>query len=75
MSLVETQAEADRLNETGTTEPYMAANGHRMIALLRFPKEPDGRERDYRIGDEIRYTTWNAWCAPDCHHDAPPPDW
>jgi len=89
---VETQQEADQLNESGAYGPYMAANGHLMMAELRWPREAiDQREwpaadypfppanvsteRDYRVGDEIRYTTWNAWCAPGCNHDSPPEDW
>ncbi|MGV0985022.1 MAG: hypothetical protein ACOYB2_10735 [Limnohabitans sp.] len=77
---VETKAEADRLNRTGETEPYAAANGHLMIAALRFPtvEFEDGRvEREYRVGDEIRYESWSAWCAPGCSHAelGPLPDW
>lgn len=72
---VETQREADELNDTGTYGPYRAANGHLMVAELRFPVDVDGANREYRVGDEIRYTTWNAWCATTCNHDAPPEDW
>jgi len=94
MAKVETQAEADELNRTETWGPYTAANGHLMVASLRFPREaidqkewpsedypypPESvsTERDYRIGDEIRYSTWDAWCAPECNHDGlgPLEDW
>lgn len=85
MSKVETQAEADALNASGETAPYYAANGHLMIASLRFPREypgqdpDDGRpvEREYRVGDEIRYDSWSAWCAPGCNHSelGSLPDW
>jgi hypothetical protein len=74
---VETKAEAKRLNRTGETEPYGAANGHLMIAALRFPKDDEGRKREYRVGDDIRYESWSAWCAPGCSHAelGPLPDW
>jgi hypothetical protein len=71
MSKVETQEEADRLNKDGTTEPYLAANGHMMVAPLRWPYHEAcstacAHERDYVVGDEIRYTSWDAWCVADC---------
>lgn len=67
---VETRAEAARLNRTGQTDPYLAANGHRMIASLRFPRAGDGfgDRRPYQVGDEIRSESWSAWCAPGCNH-------
>ena len=78
MSKVETQAEADKLNETEVYGPYRAANGHIMVASLLWPKTGETEtwangtkhslERDYQIGDEIRYTTWDASCAPECNH-------
>lgn len=72
---ITTQAQADTLNRTGEYGPYHAANGHTMIAPLRYPKSrewiDDGNderaERDYRVGDEIRYDSWAAWCAPTCY--------
>ena len=79
---VETQQEADKLNETEEYGPYRAANGHIMVAALRFPREEPNEngyreERNYRVGDEIRYTTWDAWCAPECNHQelGPLEDW
>lgn len=91
---VETKAEAARLNRNETTDPYLAANGHLMVAALRFPREaidpvewpPEqfpspptsvSREREYRVGDEIQYESWSAWCAPGCSHRelGPLPDW
>jgi hypothetical protein len=91
---VETKEQADRLNESGETDPYLAANGHVMIAALRFPREAIDQkewpaadfphppkavsvERDYGIGDEIRYDSWSAWCAPECDHRelGPLEDW
>jgi hypothetical protein len=77
MGRVETNAEAAKLNRTGETAPYAAANGHLMIAALRFPRDETGSEREYRVGDEIRYESWSAWCAPSCNHAevGPLPDW
>lgn len=91
---VETQAEADRLNESGEYGPYLAANGHLMVAPLKFPREARDKaewppedypvppasvsdERDYRVGDEVRYESWRAWCAQECDHSESggPPDW
>lgn len=78
MALVQTQEEADRLNEEGTYGPYQAANGHLMLAPLRFPIEiHDGSrfERDYKVGDEIRYSSSDAWCDENCPVLGSPPDW
>lgn len=74
---VETRAEADQLNESETYGPYYAANGHFLMAVLRFPRDEEGHEREYRVGDEIRYESWSAWCAPDCNHEGlgPLPDY
>jgi hypothetical protein len=68
MSKVETAAEAAEPNRTGTFGPYRAANGHLMVAELRFPSDGPADEREYRVGDEIRYVQWSAWCAPNCNH-------
>ena len=83
--IVTTQAEADELNRKGVFGPYQAANGHQLYADLQYPREypgqdpDDGRpvEREYRVGDEIRYLQWSAWCAPECNHSelGPLPDW
>lgn len=77
MAVVETQQEADRLTRDETWGPYIAANGHLMVAPLRFPRDEEGHEREYRIGDEIRYESWRAWCAEECIHDGlgPLPDY
>lgn len=82
MSKVQTQAEANRLNATGTYGPYLAANGHLMIANLIFPVDghavATGATRPYQVGDEIRYTQWDARCADTCRACAagdPLPDW
>lgn len=81
MSQVVTQEQADILNEDGFYGPYLAANGHLMCAPLIFPKNDDLLEpgvRSYRIGDEIRYTQYNAYCAegcPACAGYEPLPDW
>jgi hypothetical protein len=35
-------------------------------------------DRDYKIGDQIRYTSASAYCAPGCDHSEsgpPPEDW
>lgn len=74
---VESQDEADELNETGEYGPYHAANGHLMMAELRFPRDDDGNERNYRVGDRIDYIQWSAWCADACDHDGlgPLPDY
>jgi hypothetical protein len=103
---VETQEQADDLNKRGEYGPYLAANGHLMVAHVEQPRNADthqfsaggleddkwqpdycarcGEHRDegchdyyrpYRVGDRIRYDSWSAWCAKECHHDAPPPDW
>jgi hypothetical protein len=83
---VQNQAEANALNARGEYGPYRAANGHLMVAPLRYPRQqnPDYRadrdnerllEREYRVGDLILYDSWAAWCAPNCNHDAPPEDW
>lgn len=76
MATVQTQAQANNLNKTGTYGPYLAANGHTMLAQARLPVIgldedcaspcPLPIEREYRIGDEIRYESWSAWCASDC---------
>lgn len=77
-----TQVQADRLNETGVTEPYRAFNGHLMIAPVEFPPVVDPKDRydtrEYKVGDRIRYTSFNAWCAENCAACAegdPLPDW
>ena len=77
MSRVETQEEADRLNKEEATDTYVAANGHLMRAPLIFPRDDEGQERFYEIGDEIRYTSWNAWCDERCDHReiGPLEDW
>lgn len=67
---VETQAQADKLNETGELGPYLAANGHMMVAPVRFPDD-----RDYKVGDDIKYESWSAWCHESCNHTVPPEDW
>jgi hypothetical protein len=72
---VETQAQADELNERGTLGPYLAANGHMMEANLRWPLDEEKGERDYQVGDEIRYESWSAWCHGSCNHTSPPEDW
>lgn len=74
---VDTQAEADQLNESGTFGPYSAVNGHYMEAELRFPRDEEGNEREYRVGDDIRYVQWSAWCHESCDHDGlgPLPDY
>lgn len=69
------QEQANRLNESGMTDEYRAANWHLMRAPLLFPKDESGQERDYEVGDEIRYTSWNADCSENCRHDSPPEDW
>lgn len=69
MGKVVTAAQAARLNRTGEYGPYTAANGHSMVATLLWPAEytDNGRrERDYRVGDEIRYSTWDAGCTRTC---------
>ena len=97
MSQIETAAEASELNRSGQFGPYRAANGHLMIAPIRYPidedawrrsateAEAEGRgvpprsafERDLRVGDEVRYDSFAAWCAPSCNHDesGPAEDW
>lgn len=82
---VETQAQADELNRTGLFGPYRAANGHTMIAPVRFPRVRGGStedgtgsvEVDYQPGDTIRYDSWAAYCADGCDHSesGPPEDW
>jgi len=71
---IETQAEADYINKEGMTAPYRAANGHLMKAPVDFPKVGDD-ERDYRVGDEVKYQSWAAECDISCRHDVPPEDW
>lgn len=72
------EAHAKRLNDTGHTDPYLAANGHMMVAPLRNPIR-GGAERPiaYRVGDEVRYDSWAATCAESCDHSesGPPEDW
>lgn len=79
MAKVQTQEEANRLNREDEYGPYQAANGHIMIAPLRYPRDPSSPsgEREYRIGDEIQYESWCAWCAPGCNHQelGPLEDW
>lgn len=80
---IETQAQADHFNEQGTTDPYRAFNGHKMIAPLERPRvarnEWGGWEtRPFQIGDELRYRSFAAWCAEDClacGEGEPLPDW
>lgn len=75
MSVVSTQDEANNYNENEVYGPYIAANGHLMVAPLRFPHDRDGHERNFEIGDEIRYDSWQAWCDMGCKHTSPPEDW
>lgn len=75
MSEVKTQAEADLLNLSGEYGPYRAANHHLMVAPLRWPRGADGNEREYRVGDEIKYDSWAARCDPGCRHYEAPEDW
>ena len=63
---IETQEQADRFNETMEYGPYVAANGHLMVAPLLLPKDENKEEREYQVGDTIRYTSFNAWCAEGC---------
>lgn len=89
MMYVETQEDAEYLNENGHTPPYHAFNGHTMIAPIRMPlaDEPDPDpnmpyfmqpRRAYRVGDRVDSTSYNAWCAEGCLACAegdPLPDW
>lgn len=72
---VQNQAQANELNTSGKYGPYLAANGHMMVARLTWPKDEEGYERNFEVGDDIRYSSWDADCHESCRHDAPPEDW
>jgi hypothetical protein len=63
---VTTQAQADRLNRDGEwaqVGPLTAANGHTMMYFV----QPKNRQLEpYRVGDDIKYSTWDARCADSC---------
>lgn len=81
MSQVTTQGQANQLNRDGTYGPYLAFNGHLLVAPVERPIADDAPERDadgeripwsrrerrgYRVGDEIRYLQHAARCTDRC---------
>lgn len=84
MATIATAAEAARLNESGLTDPYVAVNGHRMVAPVTRPGDRYDKllgiwtgGRDLVVGDEINYRSAEAYCVdgcPACADGEPLPD-